>query len=111
MALGDLRRCDELHAQLVPFGERHLAIQTIVTAGSGARFLGLLAAALDRPDEAEARFEAAIGVEERLCAAPFEALARRDLAVLLERRGKRAAARAQREAAEKLGRGLGLAGF
>jgi DNA-binding winged helix-turn-helix (wHTH) protein/tetratricopeptide (TPR) repeat protein len=111
VALGDARRIEALSERLLPFAGRHLAIQTIVTAGCASRFLGLAAGELGDLAAAEGHFEAAIAMEQQMGAAPFEALARRDFAALLERRGRRAAAREQRDAAVDLARPLGIAGF
>ncbi len=109
VALGERERCEALYELLEPFAGSHLAIQSIVTAGCASRFLGLIDAHFGRLAAAESHLLAAVAVEQRMRAAPHEVWARRDLAGVLERRGQRAAARAQRKDADALAGELGLA--
>ena len=80
--LGDVRRAARLHELLEPHRDR------IVSTGAGwfgttAHFLGLLAATMDRPDEAEAHFASAARTYESLGAAPWLARLSRDRATAL----------------------------
>jgi len=80
--LGDVRRAARLHELLEPHRDR------IVSTGAGwfgttAHFLGLLAATMGRPDEAEAHFASAACTYESLGAAPWLARLGRDRATAL----------------------------
>jgi hypothetical protein len=57
--------------------------------GSAARYAGLLAQTLGRPEEATAYFEAALATNERIGALPLLAHTQRELASILRARGAR----------------------
>jgi DNA-binding SARP family transcriptional activator len=100
--LGDVRSAERLHAMLEPHSER------LVTTGAswfGAvnHHLGLLAATLGRPDEADARFADAAQTYESLDAQPWLVRLRHDrtATLLARRRGTyRSAQLAERAAAD-----------
>lgn len=77
--LGDIRRAKRLHALLEPHSD-WLVTTGASWFGATAHYLGLLAATLDRPDEADARFAAAERTYASLGADPWLARLRRDWA-------------------------------
>ncbi|MEA2187265.1 MAG: hypothetical protein QOK16_2276 [Solirubrobacteraceae bacterium] len=83
--LGDTRRAARLHAILEPHSDR-LVSTGASWFGVTSHYLGLLAATLDRPDEADARFAAAEQTYASLDAKPWLARLRNDRAALLARR-------------------------
>ena len=89
VALDDARRAETLLERLLPYRGLYLFIPTLVAVGCGSRYVGLLATGLGRWDLAETAFEEALAVERRMEALPFEALAERDYANMLEMRGDR----------------------
>jgi DNA-binding SARP family transcriptional activator len=87
-ACGDLRSAEGLYRILLPYAA--LNVDTLeLSTGAVARYLGLLAAALERPDDAERHFDEAMAVNTRTGAGPWLAHAQGDLARLLLTRGRR----------------------
>jgi tetratricopeptide (TPR) repeat protein len=85
--LGDRDAAGALYALLLPH-ERHYAQAPVETVfGSLARGLGVLAATLERLDEAERHFEVAIETERSMRAPPWRAHAEHGLAATLLARG------------------------
>jgi tetratricopeptide (TPR) repeat protein len=84
--LGDRRGASVLHALLAPYGDQFVFAYGGAW-GAVAHYLGLLAATLDRFDEAEARFAAAAATHERFGAPAWLARTRCEWAAMLSRRG------------------------
>lgn len=81
-ACGDQRSAEALYDILLPYSA--LNVDTFeLSTGAVARYLGLLAATLNRPDDAERHFDEAIALNARIGAAPWLAHAQCDLAGLL----------------------------
>ena len=79
--LGARAACEWLYEALLPHAEKTVAIGVAIAfRGAVAHYLGLLAAALDRPEEARAHFEHALAVHERLGARAWAARSRHELA-------------------------------
>jgi energy-converting hydrogenase Eha subunit A len=80
-ALGARAACRWLYDTLLPHADQ-AAVVGVAIAFNGvvAHYLGLLAAALDRPEEARAHFEHALAVHERLGARTWAARSRDRLA-------------------------------
>ena len=76
-----------------------MSLQTVMTQGCGSRLLGLAAARLERPDDAERHFEESLTVERALGARPWEALTLNHRATLFEHLGRAAEAASDRLAA------------
>ena len=86
--LRDMRRAEMLYELLLPYGERCVvAGPAIACSGSAATYLGLLATALGRWDEAEDRFRTALAINERIEAKPWVVRTERHYAALLMSRG------------------------
>ncbi|MGQ0833079.1 MAG: hypothetical protein ACT4OV_15535 [Microthrixaceae bacterium] len=69
--LGDLDTCAAVSARLVDFPDRLIAVGGYMHMGPVDRYLGILAAALGRFDDAERHFEVAVDIETRLGARPW----------------------------------------
>jgi hypothetical protein len=80
--LGDTRSAQQLHALLEPHSDR-LVITGASWFGAATHYLGLLAATMDRPDEADAHFGAAERTYTSLDAKPWLARLRKDRAATL----------------------------
>jgi len=95
--LEDPTHAAALHELLEPYADRNVAIGWASTcAGSASRHLGLLADLLGKRDEAVARLEFALAMNERMRARPWVVHAQVDLARVL------AQAPADRERAAEL---------
>jgi DNA-binding SARP family transcriptional activator len=82
--LGDATHAAALHDLLEPYADRNVAIGWASTcAGSASRHLGLLADLLGRHDEAVARLETALAMNERMRARPWVVQTQVDLARVL----------------------------
>jgi hypothetical protein len=80
-ALAARAACEWLYQTLLPHAEETVAIGVAITfRGAVAHYLGLLATALDRPEEARGHFEHALAVHERLGAGAWAARSRHELA-------------------------------
>jgi hypothetical protein len=87
-ALHDEAAAATLYAQLLPFSGAHAIAQAEGSVGSVDRYLGLLAATMDRPDDAERHLTDGIAANERLGARPWAAHTQHDLARVLRRRSR-----------------------
>jgi hypothetical protein len=88
---GEVHLVRELYEVLRPFADRHINGGTVLVSWGSARVpLGLLAAMLDRLDEAESHLRAAVAANTRLGNRPFMALALREHAAVLLARGRSA---------------------
>jgi DNA-binding SARP family transcriptional activator len=76
----DAERAARLSELLLPYADRIAVSFSEISIGSIARYLGLLAATLEDPDEAVRRFEEALIVNGRAGAAPWVAHTEIDLA-------------------------------
>jgi DNA-binding SARP family transcriptional activator len=86
-----------LYRLLTPWAELNVGDHPEAIRGSVARYLGILASAVERWDDAELHFEAAIAANERMGLRPWLAHARHDYArMLLARGGSDDRARADR---------------
>jgi DNA-binding SARP family transcriptional activator len=112
-SLGDARRARLLYESLAPYRERVAAGYPEISLGAVSRYLGLLAAAGSRWDDAERHFEDAIEVNHRIGARPWLAHTLEDYARMVLARGDRGdAERAARLLDEAVAgyRELGMAG-
>lgn len=114
-ALGDRARAALLYERLVPY-ERHNVVITFAEAceGSVARYLGLLAATMERWDDAARHFEVALTMNAALGARPLVAHTQREYAAMLRARGAlgdEARAAALQAAARNTYRALGMSSF
>jgi DNA-binding SARP family transcriptional activator len=83
-ALGDATHAGALHDLLEPYADRNVAIGWASTcAGSASRHLGLLADVLGRREEAIARLETALAMNEHMRARPWVVHTQLDLARVL----------------------------
>ncbi len=107
--LGDARRAAILYDLLCPYAGRiAIARPLVVLVGSIDHRLGGLAALLDRHEAADAHFERALGIAERMRALPWQAHVRWEWAEALVRR--REAERAQRllDEADAIAQAVGM---
>jgi DNA-binding CsgD family transcriptional regulator len=110
ITIGDRSAAQECYELLLPYAMVYNnPIQGV--AGSVSRLLGMLAAALDQPVEAERHFVDAIAMERRISALPFQALAELEHAKFLVSQGARGGerARALLESCLRTARRLGMA--
>jgi len=85
--VGDVHAAAILHERLAPWAAQNVVDQCEGMRGSVSRYLGILAAATGRLQEAEDHFEAALAMNARMGAAPWLARTQRDYAQMLEARG------------------------
>ena len=85
---GDVGSAAVLYDRLVPWGALNAVDQAEGCRGSIARYLGLLAALLERFDDAERHFEAGLAMNERMGLLPWVARSQEDFARVLLRRGR-----------------------
>jgi len=112
-ALGDPARASTLYELLAPYADHNVLVARLPlgTLGSSRQFLGLLAAAMGRWDDALAQFEAAVQAHERIGALPLQARGRHHDAKVLLARGRpddRALAQQHLEWAGAVSRRLGM---
>ena len=81
--LGDRETAESLYRLLGPYAGRHAIGHTEGSIGAVDRYLGLLAVALGRLDDATRHLEDAVHVNERMGARPWTAHSRHDLAAVL----------------------------
>jgi tetratricopeptide (TPR) repeat protein len=84
-ALGDPARASRLYELLAPYADHNVLVARLPlgTLGSCRQYLGLLAAAMGRWDDALAQFEAAVEAHERIGALPLQARSRQHYASAL----------------------------
>jgi len=112
-AIGDSTRASTLYELLAPYADHNVLVARLPlgTLGSSRQFLGLLAAAMGRWDDALAQFEAAVQAHERIGALPLQARSRHHYAQALLARGRpddRARAQQHLERASAVSRRLGM---
>jgi DNA-binding CsgD family transcriptional regulator/tetratricopeptide (TPR) repeat protein len=86
--VGDRDAAQQVYEAALPFARLNVSAGASGLYGSVSRYLGMLAAVLERWDEAEAFFEQAIEFEQRMGARPFVARSRIAYAEMLARRGR-----------------------
>jgi class 3 adenylate cyclase len=83
-SLGDARRAATLYESLLPYAERNVTGGAAgFCYGSTSRYLGLLAATMERWEDAEQHFDDALEMNERMGARPFVAHTQHDYADML----------------------------
>ncbi len=110
-ALTDPERAADLYELLHPWADRVAVSYGDFSTGSVSRNLGLLAETMERWDDAEGHFEAALEMNERIGARPWLALTQSDYARVLrarDRPGDRKRARDLLEAADAAFSELGM---
>jgi tetratricopeptide (TPR) repeat protein len=86
-SLGDAAHAPLLYQLLIPYADHVAVIYPEISTGSVARYLGLLAATMERWDDAERHFENALKMNGRIGARPWLAHTQEDHArMLLARR-------------------------
>jgi len=68
--LKDTRRAAVLYQLLLPFAQRNVCVVNILSTGSAARSLGLVAATMSRRDDAERHFRDSLELSARIGARP-----------------------------------------
>jgi tetratricopeptide (TPR) repeat protein len=87
--IGDADSAPTLYRLLTPWERMNVADIPEAIRGSVSRYLGLLAAALERWDEANQHFEKALEANKRMGLRPWLARTQEDFARMLHKRGKR----------------------
>jgi tetratricopeptide (TPR) repeat protein len=88
-SLGDVEHAATLHDLLAPFADRNVVVGWASTClGSAGRVLAMLAAMLEREDDAARYFEQAIAMNEGMGATPWVARTRVEYAAFLLERGR-----------------------
>jgi class 3 adenylate cyclase/tetratricopeptide (TPR) repeat protein len=89
-ALGDAARASRLYELLAPYADHNVLVARLPlgTLGSARHYLGLLAAAMGRWDDALAQLDAAAVAHERIGALPLQARSRQHHAQVLQARGR-----------------------
>jgi DNA-binding SARP family transcriptional activator/tetratricopeptide (TPR) repeat protein len=94
--LDDTQRATTLYGLLLPYADRVALSYPDVSTGSASRYLGVLAAMIGRPDDAESHFEDALAMNSRIGARPWVANTQYDYArTLLDRDAPGDAGRAE----------------
>jgi hypothetical protein len=110
--LGDRARADTLYRILLPFAGRNVVVSNGVACyGALARYLGALAATLERWDDAARHFEDALAMNTRMDARPWLAHTQNQYAAMLLARalpGDRDKAAALLDSALATARELGM---
>ncbi len=101
--LGDRELAARVYDQLIPVADNSVALGASMYLGPARTPLGMLAALLDRVDDATTHFETAIERLRALGARPFLAFALAEYALALRRAGSARDAEAQALAAEAAG--------
>jgi tetratricopeptide (TPR) repeat protein len=86
--LQDRARARTLYDHLLPHAHRNATLTGEIAIGSVSRYLGLLAALLERWDVAERHFENALEMHERMAAKPWLAHTQEDYGRMLLERGE-----------------------
>jgi len=112
-ALDDPTRAATLYELLAPYADHNVLVARLPlgTLGSSRQFLGLLAAAMGRWDDALVQLDAAVQAHERIGAVPLQARSRHRYAKVLLARGRpedRARAQQHLEWAGAAARRLGM---
>ncbi|HTR11978.1 MAG TPA: adenylate/guanylate cyclase domain-containing protein, partial [Roseiarcus sp.] len=110
-AIGETTHAETLYRLLAPYASRNAVLGYVYTYGSVAYALGKLAALLERFDEAESHFEAALAGNRKMRTALWAAHTEFELGGMLLARGKDAdqeRAQALIESARRASQSLGL---
>jgi tetratricopeptide (TPR) repeat protein len=87
--VNDVRRAGILYGFLLPHSSSQLVIgSSAIGVGSIRRFLGILATTLERWDDAESHFEAALEMNKRIKAAPYIAFTHHEYGLMLLKRNQ-----------------------
>ena len=87
--LADDERAQRLYDLLLPYRDLAVVVPVAtVCCGANARYLGMLATVLGEWAAAEAHFEAALAMDERLQAWPWLAHTKHEFALMLRKRGR-----------------------
>jgi tetratricopeptide (TPR) repeat protein len=87
--LADAERAERLYELLAPYRDSTVVVPTAtVCCGANARYLGMLASVMGDWATAEAHFEAALEMDERLQAWPWLAHTKHEFALMLRERGR-----------------------
>ncbi len=87
--LGDTDRAPKLYELLLPYRDLAVVVPTVtVSCGAVARYLGMLARAMEDWKAAEEHFEAALDLDGRLKAWPWLAHTKHEFALALHARGR-----------------------
>lgn len=81
--LGDKDSAERIHAMLAPYAEQNVVDRMLLCFGSASHYLGLLAHALGRGEQACTRFEVALVMNARIGAAPAQVRTELALAAVL----------------------------
>jgi len=88
--VGNRSYTEQIYERLLPFRDQAVTVPTVTLClGSAARYCGLLAGSLGDWSAAEAHFEYALDMNERLHARPWLAHAQHDFAVVLSARNRK----------------------
>jgi class 3 adenylate cyclase/tetratricopeptide (TPR) repeat protein len=88
--LREAEHAERIYASLLPFRDQAVTVPAFtLCCGAAARYLGLLASALGDWSAAEAHFEYALHMNERLKARPWLAHAQHEFSVMLSSRNRR----------------------
>jgi class 3 adenylate cyclase len=85
-AVGDAERAQGLYENLLPFAERNVTVGPVLSLGAAARYLGILAAMLQRTEDAARHFEDALAMNAAMGTRQALARTQLDYAALLWRR-------------------------
>ena len=110
-ALDDAEAAGTIYPRLLPYADRVAVAYSEISTGSVSRYLGLLAATLERWDAGSDHFAMAVAVNERIGAHPWRAYAQLDFARMLLKSGgphNRATAQQLARDASDTGRELGM---
>src|SRR5206468_12446328 len=108
----DAARAAMLYELFSPYASRTVVTgPAVVCLGPAARYLGLLAGAIGRPDDAARHFEESIAMNDRMGARPYLAHSLREYGEMLGRNGDGARARSLMDRAADLYRALGMDTF
>jgi class 3 adenylate cyclase/tetratricopeptide (TPR) repeat protein len=110
--IGDRVAAERFYRRLLPWADRALTMGLYTNVGSASRQLGLLAATIDRHEDAERHFDSALAMNARMGARPWVARTQLDYARMLVKRdaaGDRERTRELLDAALATAREIGMA--
>jgi tetratricopeptide (TPR) repeat protein len=87
-ALGDARHAPRIYEALEPYGEYNVMAHPEFSLGSAERYLGLVACAMSRWEEAASHFERALAMNADMGTPPWLAHSQHDYAAMLLARGE-----------------------
>lgn len=86
-SLGETQHASHIYRRLLPYSDRVAFSYAQISLGSVSRYLGILAAMVQRWEDAERHFEAALEMNRRIGARPWIAHTQADYARMLAERG------------------------